>query len=245
MRYQSDQADGQYDFDLQYPGGLTVPLEVTTAADEEVERSHAAILNARKGGPFVPRVHCKRDWYIHPLPEANINTIRAMSDCYLAAIEAEGLEQFDAFTDADDSPAVCRIFQDLKIEAGRVLRWRPSGRIGIALPGSGGLVEAESVTRAVESEAWKVDNRRKLGMVEAPERHLFVYVDPNNYLVWVALRDKAPSTIFPRLPEEITDVWAATTEGTPGWYVVWHAHHVSGWRHLGYVNVETGERRTI
>lgn len=245
MHYRLDQAAGQHDFDLQYLDGLIVPLEVTTSTDEEVERSRAAILNTRKGGPFVPRVHCKHDWDIHPLPEANINTIRATIDRYLAAIEAEGLKQFNAFTDADDSSAVSAIFQDLKIEAGRVFRWKPSGRIGIALPGSGGLVEAEAVVHAVEAEAWKADNRRKLGTAEAPERHLFVYVDPNKYLAWVALRDEAPPTILPRLPAEVTDVWAATYEGTPGCYVVWHARHGNGWMHLGYVNVETGERRTI
>src|SRR5712691_8384693 len=97
MHYRLDQAAGQHDFDLQYLDGLIVPLEVTTSADEEVERSRAAILNARKGGPFVPRVLCKHDWYVHPLPEANINTIRATIDRYLAAVEAEDLEQFNAF----------------------------------------------------------------------------------------------------------------------------------------------------
>lgn len=244
MHYCKSQSSGEHDFDIEYPGGARVPLEVTEFTDQGAEATRAAILESRRGGPFVRRVHCARDWYVHPMANANINKIRTHVDRYLAAIEAEGREQFFAFSDATESPAVSAILQELGIEAGNVSKWK-SPSIGIAVPGDGGLVDPALVNKAVETEAWKTDNRRKLSSADSPEKHLFVYVAWTKQVVYVAVRDGVPPTSGPKLPPEITDVWVATWAGDRDgvWHSVWRVRNGFPWTHMGQVNIKTGERR--
>jgi hypothetical protein len=187
MHYRESQSAGEHDFDLVYPTGVLVPVEVTMSTDEIAEAMEAAIMRSRKGGPFVQRTQCQHDWWVHPLRNANINKIRTRVDSYLAAIEAEGRGDFNAFMDATESPAIRAILQDLMIEGGNVTKWK-SPRIGIATPGGGGLVDPIFVNNAVETEAFKRDNRRKLGSAEGSEKYLFVYVTPSRHVVWVAVR---------------------------------------------------------
>jgi hypothetical protein len=66
----------------------------------------------------------------------------------------------------------------------------------------------ERLQQAIEVEAKKNDNRRKLVASGCDERHLFVYVDRRNYLAWVALVDGNVPEKGPSLPNEITHVWA-------------------------------------
>jgi hypothetical protein len=243
-RYVEDQSAGQHDFDLEYTDGRTVPLEVTAAADANIERTYAAIKDARKGGNCIQRTRSGVGWFIHPRADANINAIRENADEYLVAIEADGLNQFFAYTDAESSPAVWRILEDLGIESGRVMQWKHPGEIRMALPGGGGLVDPHLVVVAVETEAWKVDNRRKLSSL-ASERHLFVEIDPNNARAWVAIRDEVPPNAIASLPDEITHMWIAAYTGNADWYVVWHAPRGCVFEDIGFVNVRTGERQTL
>ena len=46
----------------------------------------------------------------------------------------------------------------------------------MSLPGRGGAVGVGTVLEAAEREAFKIDNRRKLGAAASVERHLAVYV---------------------------------------------------------------------
>jgi hypothetical protein len=80
-----------------------------------------------------------------------------------------------------------------------------------------------------EVEAQKKDNRNKLRRAGAIETHLFVYVDPRNYLPWVSLVSGSPPIYPPQLPPEVTLVWAVTQTRTPGEYIVWRANQCSGW----------------
>ncbi|MFN2444412.1 MAG: hypothetical protein ABR606_02295 [Vicinamibacterales bacterium] len=211
MRYCVRQDHRECDFELTPPNGGVVPFEVTTAADRTLNQTLAAIRAHSKGGPFVQRTVAKNDWYVHPLPSADIRKVRRNVDGYLAKIELEGRTTFFADTDAAESPAVWAIFRDLRIDAGDVLALRPPGRILIALPGQGCDVSSTYVQEAIQHEASKADNRRKLLAAGGPERHLFVYVDPNRYPAWVGLVDERPPTVAPQLPEEVTHVWAVTT----------------------------------
>jgi hypothetical protein len=244
MRFGNTQSRGEYDFDLEYSDGTKAVLEVTVSTDEAAEGTAAAIRNSRHGGPFVSRGSCAHDWYVHPVPGASINRIRAEVSTFLAAIEAEGRQEFNAWTDSVESPGVLAIVRELGVEQGTVMKWKSPG-IGIALPGDGGLVEPELVNTAVEREASKRDNRRKLGAAPAGEKHLFVYITTTNHVVWVAVRDGPPPEIGPVLPPEVTHAWVAAWAGDGAWHVVWRARSGQSWTRLGLVDTDTGETKAV
>lgn len=186
MLFYKNQPSGECDFDLEYPNGVQVPLEVTSATDQRAAGTQAAISNSRHGGPFIPRGNCSHDWNVHPLPFANIKEIRKHVACSLVKIEAEGRKEFNAYTDVTESQMVKYIFQKLKIERGKVTSWNPTGRIAIWPPVDGGLVDPILVNKIVEKEANKKDNKRKLSAVAGSEKHLFVYFDnTSEHVVWV------------------------------------------------------------
>ena len=235
LHYREDQSTSVHDFDLVLSGGVDA-VEVTTSTDPSRRATVAAIMDARKGGQFVPTHCCRKDWLVHPVSGANIDLIRRRVDEYLAAIEVDGLERFFSPVDADAHQSVWRIYEDLSIEGGGVLRWNPPGRIGISTPSGGGVVGAEHFVRAIEHEAIKDDNRRKLRAATARQRHLFVYVDPHAFLPWIVLIDQDPPATPPSLPEEVDVVWAATEAiGTRDRYVVWQGRSAAPWRSLGVI----------
>jgi hypothetical protein len=207
MSFRTSQSTSTHDFDLITPAGLIAALEVTSAADPKTLRTEAAILDSRKGGSLIPRTKSTKDWYINPTIDANINQVRTLADEYLAEIEKEGIEEFYSVGDSFSSPAVTRIWTELSVEAGTVLKWNPPGFIGLALPGVGGWLNPYQVHSAVRAEAGKQDNLDKLIASGAPERHLFVYVDPSHALPWMCLREMQ-SGVMPVVPSAITYLWA-------------------------------------
>ena len=229
MKFHLEQAHGNYDFDLLYPDGRLAAVEVTAAKDEHIEGTVAAVLDERKGGPFVPRHHCRNDWIVHPTLEARINNIRRQIDSYLAEVETEGRSHFFAYVDFYESPAVRRLLEDLQIEAGDVTKWKTPG-ICITLPGQGAGPNPREVDDAVLREAQKQDNRRKLQEAEYPEKHLFVCIDFRFYAPWYAINKGKPSGLPMRLPKEIDIVWAVA--GTSGLYAVWRAKRDQPWNVL-------------
>ena len=175
---------------------------------------------------------CKKDWYVHPVLGARINRLRSRIDEYLAAIEAVNIERFHATTDWYN-PSVERIYHDLGVVSGSVFpHWKEPGQIGIALPGGGGALSADTAIKAAEREAFKIDNRRKLGAARTNERHLAIYVYATNSLPWCALVDHDPSPDLPHLPAEITDLWLFSETRSEGEYVVWRAGTSLRWHSL-------------
>jgi len=167
----------------------------------------------------------------------NANKIRQNIDSYLAVIEAEGRQEFFVFTDALESPGVKRIYADLGIEAGRVFKWKNPGVIGIGLPSLGSEVDPEFVLCALELEARKPDNRRKLGDVASDEAHLFVYIEHRNFPAWLTINDMKPTSQPPILPPEVTHVWVAASTREVDKFVVWRASAVEGWLHTDIVKI--------
>ncbi len=237
MQHQADQSHGEYDFDLIHGDGRTAALEVTTAADEQAEKTVAALLDKRKGGPFIPTIQCKQDWILHPGRNAIINTIRTKADKYLAEVEAEGVTRFFCQSDAAEYGSVRRIWNDLRVLGGSVIKWKTPGQIGITPPGGGGVVDIADFTDAIVGEAGKPDNQRKLGAAMADERHLFVYIHPRNYLPWVAFMDLEPPSEPVLLPEQITHVWAATEGRSLNEFVVWRARRGEPWQNCGLLTL--------
>lgn len=229
VRYHTEQSGGQHDFDFTYSDGVTVPMEVTAATDCQMSETIAAIESRRNGGRFIKASACQNGWLVHPLPDANINRLRAQIDVFLARIEAAGLSRFVAWTDAAECDAVRAILTELRVEAGSVFDWKTGRQIGIGTPGLGGRVTADHVLRAVEREASKHDNRVKLGRPGAREAHLVVCIASRNFLPWISLVDGTPPSSGPSLPSEITDVWAIARTRTSGEAVVWRANRADGW----------------
>jgi hypothetical protein len=238
MVYRLDQSRSVHDFDLHHSDGRVAAVEVTASVDEAGERTNAAILDKKKGGPVVKIILCKNGWRIYPGLAAKINKIREKADEYLAAIELDGLKNFSGPKDRSRYPSVERIYRDLGVISGATTSSKEPGCIELAPPGRVGSVGVGLVLEAVKHETFKDDNRKKLGSVGTDERHLLVYVHPGNYLVWYALRDLEPPPDLADLPPEITDVWAFSETESDHECVVWRGGVISAWHSLGRVTVK-------
>ena len=64
---------------------------------------------------------------------------------------------------------------------------------------------------ALESAASQPDNVRKLSIGQARDRHMFVYIDEDNYLPWKDLEYGQLPRHAPHLGAPITSGWLATT----------------------------------
>lgn len=218
-----------HDFDLRDSNGLIISaVEVTVSLYQAAKHTNACI---QKDGP-APTKLCRKDWWIQIEPGADIREIRSKADKYLAAIEAERVERFFGPIDWR-TPSVGRIYRDLRVYSGSVQRWKDPGNIWIDLCGGCGPLTARAAIDAALLEACKSDNRKKLAAANKDSRLLVIYVDPANYLPWKALVDSDPPAESPRLPIEITDIWAFTEARSGNEYTVWQASALSPWRRVG------------
>jgi len=129
------------------------------------------------------------------------------SFCLLDAWEAR--QYREAGLDGFFPPVVPRCIEDicydLKIESGSVLGPGAPPRIRIGHPIGGGTVGASVAIEAGKTEAWKDDNRKKLGRAKTDERHIVVYMDAE--LPSRSLSYFEPPPTLPNLPAEITHIW--------------------------------------
>ena len=93
----------------------------------------------------------------------------------------------------------------------------------VRCPIRSGAVSPDDLSAAVEREAAKCDNRRKLASACADERHLVVTFDPMNLEGWILNCDEDPLTDRghprpPLLPKEVDTAWAVLRRDPP---VVW------------------------
>ena len=213
MTFCERQSDSECDFDLLLPSGDHAALEVTAAADAAYLATLAAIDAPRHGGHFVQAVHTRATLYVHPVMGARIQTIRRDIDSYIAAVEATGLRQFFAAIHASEYEPVRRIADDLGIECGQLVSDAQPSRIILASPGRGYLLESDALLLALESEAAKPDNVRKLRGSPGPERHLFVFVDMSSRAAWGAMLAGIVPSRVPVLPDGISHAWLASSGG--------------------------------
>jgi len=149
------QSQGEFDFVLVRPGRAEAALEVTASADESAERTVAALLDKKKGGPAIKAQRCKRDWLVYPGSGVKVNELRKSVDVYLADVEAEGLDQFFSPTDAVEHLSVDRIWRDLQVLSAYVVKWKDPGWIRVSPPGGGGAVAIEAFSDAVLAEGYE------------------------------------------------------------------------------------------
>ncbi|MGC2659495.1 MAG: hypothetical protein WA324_16180 [Bryobacteraceae bacterium] len=228
MDYRPNQSHCEYDFDLRYSNGATVAVEVTAAMDETLMKTVGAIYGKRAGGPVIRPSTCRKSWLIFPINGASIRRIRADADIYLAALEREGIDSFSCLSSR--SPSVENACCHLQITGGAVISSDGNPTIHIAGPGGVGAVGPSDATEAGEFEAWKQDNRTKLGATKMAERHLVVYIDESKGLPWIALTSSTPPAILPKMPEEITNLWLIGQGENKNQFVVWHGGMKEIWQ---------------
>jgi hypothetical protein len=234
LEYRAAQSNGEYDFDLRHSNGTTGAVEVTSAVDEALAQTVAAIRSKKKGGSVITAVDCSKSWLIFPTKSASINSIRTDADSQLAKLEQEGIERFFC---GDNSPYVRDICCQLNITGGGVISSDEEPTIRIGFPIGGSAVGATRAIEAGEREAWKRDNRAKLGVAPMAERHLVVYIDASNDLPWTGLTSFAPPSTLPKLPPEITNLWLIGHGEKPNEFVAWYAGSHETWHAARVVSV--------
>jgi len=230
MEYQPEQSHGEYDFELRYHDrAATDAVEVTESVDRTMVQTAAAICGGRKV-PVIWASKCKKSWVICPTRNARIGKIRKSADEYLSKVEQAGIEKFSWLR--NEHQCVEDICRDLGIVSGSVIPTETSPNIRIQLPIGGGALGAITAVEAGEKEAWKQDNREKLGAANTAERHLVVYIDVANGLPYVALTDFDPPLAVPKLPPEITRLWLLAHGEEADEFVVWYGSAKEPWRSL-------------
>jgi hypothetical protein len=223
------QPRGEHDFDLVFPNGETGVLELTAAADPTRIALNRAVLDERKGGQTLQASLSEGDWYVTPMPDANISLIRERVDSYLAEIERDGISWFHSELHRWSWQSVEAIFRDLRVAHGSKLHTNRPRSIWIGLAGGGGAIGPSGVNDAVAHAASRPDNLRKLCRPDRDQRHLFVYVDPSHdmaYLPLVLLDEVAPALT---VDARITHLWAATHTSRDE-AVVWFAQNGESWQ---------------
>ena len=250
LTYRDQQGNGEYDFDLRYPDGRPAAVEVTCSVDQLQMQTHAAI-HSKKKSPVIVASRCKKTWWITLMRKANINTIREKADAYLATLEDAGITEFSEFGVNESKQikeaSLHSIFEervmpecveclrdDLMLQAGGVISSEGSPRIILGFPIYGGAVGPECAINAGNTEAWKDDNRKKLGAATTKERYLVILMHVMNGLAWTALTDSDPPVTLPELPPEIDHRWLLADVGgrAANKFVVWRASKTMHWQKL-------------
>jgi len=248
--YRSRQSNGEYDFDLHYPDGRLAAVEVTISVDQRQMQTAAAI-HSRKRSRVIPASKCKETWVVTPTPNANINAIRGTADTRLAMLEEAGVSEFSALEVSESKQikaaglisvlgdrvvpqCVESLCDDLMLQAGGVISSDGPPEIILGFPIYHGTVGPDRAIDAGKAEAWKEDNRKKLGAAAAGERHLAVLIHVTNGLAWTALSDTDPPATLPELPPEIDHIWLLgdVGRGAASRLVVWSASRTIHWNKL-------------
>ena len=101
----------------------------------------------------------------------------------LAELEEHGVAEFRWLADPLElavDPVVRSTYaalDDVGVDHAHAVLSKEGGGFSLVVHKLGGFVGAVDVVKAVETEAWKQDNRRKLAAMETDERHLFVWID--------------------------------------------------------------------
>jgi hypothetical protein len=196
---------GTHDFDVVLADGHVLAVEVTIVTDEVARLMWDAVA---KRGWTVPGL--ARSWSLVLQEGTPIKALHAEVGSLLHALELVGVDRFNSREPRDD---VARNAKD-RLAALGVRYARSSETSGqplvlVGTVGRGRSVGASDVNEAVEREAAKADNRRKLRAAGGGE--LFVWVDPHATDVHAALQNEFAYVPRepPTLPSEIRAVWVA------------------------------------
>jgi hypothetical protein len=222
----TDQSHGELDFKLvseQFIG----ETEVTTATIQ----SHIETLQMlSKFASGLDAVECKRSWLVVLNGKLRQHQLEKI-DRYLSAIEAVGVSEFGN-DDTDPFTPIGKIYHELNLLEGEVIDVPPPAKIWVVGPSQsnvGSMVDGHDLRVAVEIEANKEDNKRKLARrPEQKEIHFFVYVEPLSIGAWQALICHRLPTQLPRLPAGVTHLWAVALDDCASEFIVWMTEVSSG-----------------
>src|SRR5579862_3378446 len=156
------QSHGEWDFDLNC-AGATYPMEVTQATSNQSESLHAALSGRDGENSVIPRVRARTSWAVTVSRQANIRRIRERLDALLVDLESTGLTMFDVSDHNGNIPAaVHALWNELRITDGFCNpNWERAEHMLMA-PRDSAMLSSDQVVSAVQREAVKEDNRRKL-----------------------------------------------------------------------------------
>jgi hypothetical protein len=218
IRRDAHSAHQTRDFDLVFADGRVEPLEITRYVDEPALRTWERL----RGVTPLAAPSLARTWVL-AVPAADfdaggtrvaydIRKFVATIESALAALERAGHETINLGRIQHDS-TLARAFQtlvDLGVQDGcsRVPAIGQAPYISFNAP-VGGITQADLIASAIEREAAKADNQRKLAQPPgAQRRHLFVVFDGSSGSFFNAV-DRGLRGRLPMLPASITTAWAA------------------------------------
>lgn len=204
-------AQGLRDFDLVVDGDVTHAVEVTSVQLPTARAARTGLERLR-----TKELGLTASWHLYVHEEASTRPIEASAPSLLNLLFASGLTEFDEL-DPPADPALAAAVEglaSLRIPRGFITGEVPP-RLSAGAFGSGSL-DPSNLTRAIEAEAAKEDNRRKLASAPTGAvRHLFVWLHDSNWYVSSLLRSPIANPPRPLLPAEVDVVWAAVGDG-PG-----------------------------
>lgn len=219
LEYRAEQSNGECDFDIKYHDGRLAALETTSSVHRAELEMLAAIKKQTKGTTAFPARRCQHNWMITVRPPARVSVLGEKLDSYLSALENEGINNF-SLSDLH-TPSVMELCEVLGVEHGTVITASPPPALYLTPSGEGGLIDSSSAIDAGRREAWKSDNRKKLGGSGANERHLAVYIDLSDASAWTAMHWSEPPKAPPELPDEVTHIWLLAEGESSGECTVW------------------------
>jgi hypothetical protein len=228
LAYRAEQSHGEYDFDLKYQDGRLAALEVTASIDRAELELLAAIKRQTKGRTGLPTTKCRNSWIISVRSSARVNVLCQKLDTYLSALEMNGISNF-SLNDLH-IPEVNEICAALHVDHGMVVRTSAPPAIYLTPSSGGGFVDPLNAVEAGLREAWKEDNRKKLGGSTCPERHLAVYIDLFDDSAWTAMHWSDPPAATPDLPAEINHIWLLAEGESSGEFTIWRGRPDAAWQ---------------
>lgn len=204
---------GMRDFDL---------VDAADVVREAVEVTSVQLPSARAMRSAAERLRNKplgltSSWSLAVHESTEVKPVERDAPAKLNFLESLGVTSFDRTRPPRD-PAARAAVEDLsglRVALARILPRSSPPRLFLSGWGSGSL-DSANLTRAVNTEVGKADNRSKLGAAPSEaRRHLFVWLHDSHWYVSALLRDPISVPPAPTLPSEIDVVWAAVGDG-PG-----------------------------
>ena len=211
--------DGAYDFTVALPSGRKIALEVTTAANQAMIGTLAALQQMLDGN--YPSL--RFNWSLtgrHPAAGRGgprVKAIAGSADNLLRRLEDAQLLSFDEYhpfrrdvvePDALDAIAQLRRIGVIGAVAMDPVADESEAFVALSLMGGGDpAVDRNQLNLIVAREA--ESNRRKLERAVADERHLFIWVDSSMFSAELNMHLGHLPDAGPDLPSFVTTAWAA------------------------------------
>lgn len=237
MQYISEQSHGEPDFNLTYANGACALVEVT----ESIDRPWLEMTRAIQAKGTIQAKQCRFSWVVYPHADASLKNVRACADSLLAIFEDGGYHNSLDCVDWQLVDKMCRMGISMAM---RVEQTANSPTIGIMRPGQSGEVLAEVFQRAIEREANKDDNKRKLSHFNG-EGHLYVHIRSWNFLLQHFIIDSNPPVDILPIPAEMTHVWAGALSDSGREVIVWRAERAKPWQRAGVVKFTPEQMQEI